>query len=362
VVTHKRYRSNKNTYHEIRRVSDRLCKENELSVIEPQAKKTYGKSYDNYFPEQSSGSWRQKLQNAIDNLIYEAKDFDDLLKRMEAQGYKVKRGKYVSFCAPGQERYTRAKSIGEDYTEEAIRRRIAEKPTRRTAEPPTIAPPIAAVGKPETIKAKIDIAGNPKFAESRGLRQWASIQNLQNLAAAFNLMMSYGGLDEFNKVYADCRADVATIENGIKANNERITGLKYLRTDVQTYHRTKPVYTQYRDMKKAKDNITFFGKDKAEEYRAEHDTDITAHEDARRDLKGYTTLPKVADINAEITKIQAANVNNSKALSTKKAELRQCANIYDHLKFLQREHEPPPPPREQQQTCTQTKKRNDVSL
>ena len=79
VVTHKKYRSNKNTYHEIRRISDKLCKENELSVIEPQGK-TYGKSYDSYRPDQTSGSWRQKLQTAIDSLMPYAKDFDELLK------------------------------------------------------------------------------------------------------------------------------------------------------------------------------------------------------------------------------------------------------------------------------------------
>jgi hypothetical protein len=95
-VTHNKYRSNKNTYHEIRNVSDRLCKEYELPVIEPQAK-TYGKSYDRYRPDQTSGSWRQKLQSAIDSLIPQAKDFEDLLKQMEAQGYRIKRGKYISF-------------------------------------------------------------------------------------------------------------------------------------------------------------------------------------------------------------------------------------------------------------------------
>jgi len=357
VVTHKKYRSNKNTYHEIRRISNKLCKENELSVIKPQAK-TYGKSYDSYRPDQTSGSWRQKLQNAIDSLIPYAKDFDELLKLMEAQGYKVKRGKYVSFCAPGQERFTRAKSIGDGYTEEAIKQKILRKPEHKKGTPPTIAPPIAAVEKPEALKAKIDIAGNQKFAESPGLRQWASIQNLQNTAKAFILMMEYGGLDEFNKVYADCRTDVDTIENGIKANNERLTGLKYLREDVQTYHRTRPVYTQYREMKRAKDNITFFGKDKAEEYRNNNESDITAHENARRDFNGYKTLPKVEAINAEIAKIKAANVNNGKALSTKKAELKQLGNIHDYLHFLQREHEPPPPQREPKQH----KRNNDLSL
>jgi len=362
VMTHKKYRSNKNTYHEIRNISDKLCKENELSVIVPQAK-TYGKSYDNYYPDQTSGSWRKKLQATIDSLIYEANDFEDLLKLMEAQGYKIKRGKHISFCASGQERFTRTKSIGEDYTEEAIRRRILEKPERRTAEQPIpktppVIPPLVPVKKPETIKPKIDIAGNPIYAERRGLEQWARLQNLKNTVAAFNLMMSYGGMEAFNKVYADCRTDVDTITNGIQANNDRIKGLGYLRTDIQTYHRTKPVYTQYRDMKKAKNNITFFGKDKAEEFRNSNESDIIAHENARNDLKGYKMLPKVETINAEITKIKSANVTNNKSLAIKKAELKQFGIVHDYLHYLRREHEPPPPQREPKQQ----KRSNDISL
>jgi hypothetical protein len=177
-------------------------------------------------------SWKAKLKNAIDAAILESSDFEDFIKRMESQGYAVKRNKHISFSAPGQERFTRAKVLGEDYTEEAIKRKISEKP-----EPPTeekISPPIPQtpntpppVEKPKAIPPLIDIAGNPKYAESRGLEQWARLQNLKNTVAAFNLMMEYGGLDAFNKVYLACRTDVDTIENGIKANGERITALNY---------------------------------------------------------------------------------------------------------------------------------------
>jgi len=157
IVTHKKYRSNKNTYHEIRNISDKLCKEYELSVIEPQETKTYGKSYDRYRPDQTSGSWRDKLKAAIDSLIPEAKDFEDLLRLMEQQGYKIKRGKHISFCAEGQERFTRMKSIGEGYTEEEIKKLIAEKPERRPEEK---APPTMPKGVTETVTPSLTKGGN----------------------------------------------------------------------------------------------------------------------------------------------------------------------------------------------------------
>ena len=261
------------------------------------------------------------------------------------------------------------KSLGEGYTEEAIKRKILEKPIRRAEEkappiipPPTIAPP---VDKPETIRAKIDIAGNPIYAESRGLEQWAKLQNLQNLAAAFNLMLSYGGLEAFNKLYSECRTDVDTIENGIKANNDRLKAWGNLRKDIAEYKRTLPVYRQYREMKKAKGNITIFGKDKAEEFRnhGKNNADIIIHENMIDSLRDYERpLYSNATINGEIEKIKAANVRNNTALAQKKAELKKFAAVHSHLHFLQREFAPPPPPKEQEQTRAQTKKRNNHSL
>ena len=202
--------------------------------------------------------------------------------------------------------------------------------------------------KPETLKSKIDIAGNPIYAEHRGLEQWARLQNLKNTAAAFNLMMSYGGMEAFNKLYSDCRTVVATIENGIKANNERATGLKYLRDDISTYNRTKPIYKEYTETK-------FF----KERFRSKHESDIIDHENARRELKNYKRpLPKVETLNEQLTKIKSANVTNNKSLAIKKAELKQLSIVHDYLHYLRREHEPPPPQKEPKQQ----KRSNDISL
>ena len=349
VVTHKKYRSNKNTYHDIRKVSDRLCKEYELSVIVPKDE-SYGKSYDDYYPDKTSGSWKQKLQAAIDRLIPEAKDFEDLLKLMEAQGYVIKRNKYISFQAPGQERFTRLKLLGEGYTEEAIKRKILEKPKAPAEEKiqPVAPPPtMPQADKPKAIKPPIDIAGNPKYAKSRGLEQWAKIQNLKNTVAAYNLMMEYGGLDAFNKLYSACRTEVDTITNGIEANEKRIKSLGYLRKDIAAYNRTKPIYKEYEETK-------FF----KERFRKKHESEIIQHENAVIDLQDYKRpLPKVKDLDAQIEQIKAANVNNRKALTKKKADLNQFSVVHSYLSYLQREHEPPPPPREQ------TRKRSyDISL
>ena len=122
MVQQRKYISNRRSYAYIRRTSDRLCKENGLSVVKPGKDK--GKSYAEWDAQRKGKSWKAKLKIAIDAAIPQAKDFDDFLRLMQAQGYEIKQGKFTSFRAPGQERFTRCKTLGEDYTEEAITRRI----------------------------------------------------------------------------------------------------------------------------------------------------------------------------------------------------------------------------------------------
>lgn len=117
-VDYKKYHSNKQSYHFIRRTSDRICKEHGLSVVVPGQDK--GKSYAEYTAEKQGTSYKAKLKTAIDTLIPQVKDFDELLRRLQEMGYEIKQGKYISFRAAGQERFTRTKTLGAAYTEEAI--------------------------------------------------------------------------------------------------------------------------------------------------------------------------------------------------------------------------------------------------
>ena len=96
-VDYKKYHSNKQSYHFIRRTSDRICKEHGLSVVVPGQDK--GKSYAEYTAEKQGTSYKAKLKTAIDTLIPQVKDFDELLRRLQEMGYEIKQGKYISFRA-----------------------------------------------------------------------------------------------------------------------------------------------------------------------------------------------------------------------------------------------------------------------
>ena len=83
-----------------------------------------GMDYKEYTEAKRGTSWKQKLKQTIDRCIITAKDWDEFLKLMQEAGYEIKPGKYISFRAEGQERFTRSKTIGENYTEERIKERI----------------------------------------------------------------------------------------------------------------------------------------------------------------------------------------------------------------------------------------------
>ena len=160
---HKKYISNRKSYAQIRHVSDRLCRENGLSVVTPGAER--GKQYAEWDAQRKGTSYKQKLKIAIDRLIPISKDLDDLLRRLEAEGYEIKRGKYISFRAPGQERFTRAKTLGEAYTEEAIAERIKGKVILKTPKP-----------ERSGVSLLIDIENCIKAQQSAGYERWAKLK------------------------------------------------------------------------------------------------------------------------------------------------------------------------------------------
>ena len=169
-VDYHAYKSYKRIYYDMREVSDRLCKENGLSVIPPSQNK--GMGYKEYTEAKRGTSWKQKLKQTIDRLVITAKDYDDFLRLMQEAGYEIKTGKYISFRAEGQERFTRSKTIGENYTEERIKERIAGRTPRRSQRQAT----------PKGISLIGDIQERIRLIDSRGYEYKAKLTILKEAA------------------------------------------------------------------------------------------------------------------------------------------------------------------------------------
>ncbi|MBD5469115.1 MAG: relaxase/mobilization nuclease domain-containing protein [Lachnospiraceae bacterium] len=124
-VNHRKYHHGNKEKKRMRDISDKLCYENNLSVIEETSGRK-GKNYEEYQQSKAGTSWKERLADLIDKAISESASFDEFLEKIELEGVEIKRGKHISFrCGLlGQERMTRGKQIGEGYTEDAIRARI----------------------------------------------------------------------------------------------------------------------------------------------------------------------------------------------------------------------------------------------
>lgn len=120
----KRYNDCKGTYDLLRRTSDRLCQEYGLSVIEnPQRGKR--RSYDAWQAERDGkATWWSIVRNDMDIAIKQSVSTQAFIRHLKALGYEIKPGKYLAIRPQGKERFIRLKTLGDNYTEDAIKRRI----------------------------------------------------------------------------------------------------------------------------------------------------------------------------------------------------------------------------------------------
>ena len=332
-VNYHAYKSYKRIYYDMREVSDRLCKENGLSVIPPSQNK--GMSYKEYTEAKRGTSWKQKLKQTIDRLVITAKDYDDFLRLMQEAGYEIKPGKYISFRAEGQERFTRSKTIGENYTEERIKDRIAGRTPRRNRRQ-TVPKGISLIG---------DIQERIRLIDSKGYEYKAKLTILKEAARTLNYLTEKNLLQ-----YADLEKKVEDVHSSYDRTGKELKGVEARLREVQpliknisNYQRLKPVYDAFQ---KAKDKPGF---------KAKHEAELVIFEAARSTLlamQGDEKLPSMKTLQAEQQRLLEEQQRLYDERAKLKKEVRQIETIKsnvdtflapsvdhdrDHLRSTQRE-------------------------
>ena len=308
-VDYHAYKSYKRIYYDMREVSDRLCKENGLSVIPPSQNK--GMGYKEYTEAKRGTSWKQKLKQTIDRLVITAKDYDDFLRLMQEAGYEIKTGKYISFRAEGQERFTRSKTIGENYTEERIKERIAGRTPRRSQRQTT----------PKGISLIRDIQERIRLIDSKGYEHKAKLTILKEAARTLNYLTENNLLQ-----YADLEKKVEDIHSSYDRTGKELKGVEARLREVQpliknisNYQRLKPVYDAFQ---KAKDKPGF---------KAKHEAELVIFEAARSTLlamQGDEKLPSLKTLKAE----QAQLFEEQERLYAERNRLKKEAKQIETIK------------------------------
>lgn len=311
----------------VRRISDRLCLEHGLSIVEnPQPSRGH---YGSWLGEGRPPSARDTVRAAIDEALErKPADFDAFLSEMEAAGFVSKRrGDTLSFLAPGQERYTRLResTLGGDYTEDAIRERILGL---------RISPPFRKPA-PE-ISLLIDIQSAVQSGKGPGYERWAKVFNLKQLARAVSYLKEHGGMsaeDLRNKAEA-ARARFQECSEQVKSLDSRLSGNAEFQKMIIGYFKTRDVYAAYRKAGYSK------------KFLAGHEREIQLHKTAKAyfDQRGAARLPSVSSLREEYGALLNEKKNAWAAYRQARTEMRELAIVQANVDALLG---PPPAGREQ---------------
>ena len=314
----------------LRRLSDRVCLEHALSVVERPKLHSKGRflHYGQWQGEVRPPSQKEQIRCAIDTALSKRPaDFADFLRRMEAVGFQVVhgRGGVISFRAPGHDRAARlrASTLGAGYGREDIQAVIDGKAPTRTA-------PVRRAPTPRRVNLLIDIQERMRQGKGPAYERWAKVYNLKQMAAALQYLKEHQ-LFEYDDLAA--KTDAATerfhtLAGDIQQTEAELSRVSDLMAAVVQYAKTRPAFDGYKAAKYSR------------KYLAEHEAELADYRAAKAtmaELLGGEKLPKM-DVLKEKRR-QLAAQKKAFYLEYRKAqqdmrELVAVKGSVDHLRGL----------------------------
>ena len=269
----------------VQRLSDLICLEHQLSVIEIKPYRERQKR--TLYPPRESN--RDKLCAVIDNILLSEKpaSFEGFLQKLEQRGYEIKRGKYTSVKGTRQKRFIRFRTLGAGYSEDEIKAVIAGDAEHcpHQKQPP----------KEQPFHLLVDIQAKLSEGKSEGYARWAKKYNLKEMSKTLIFLQEkkIGSIKEMQERVDAATARYHELGDSIKVAETRMAEIAVLRTHIVNYAKTRPVYDAYRK--------AGYSKRFLENYRAE----ITLHKAAKAAFNeaNLKKLPKVKELDAEYSKL-----------------------------------------------------------
>jgi hypothetical protein len=222
----------------IRRISDLLCAEHGLSIIEnPAPSKGFG---DKWRGGERKPSWKSVLREKIDDILPSCTSFESFLESLRTAGYTVnEERKYISVLAPGQKKPTRLKSLGDEYTEAAIRARLGRVKIIASSN---------GSGTRSAPSLLIDIGAKIREGKGAGYEQWAKIFNLKQAAKTLIFLQEQGidSYEDLKRKAAAASNEFNSLTEKIKDADKRLNGISELQKQIGAYGKTRAVYDAYK--------------------------------------------------------------------------------------------------------------------
>lgn len=298
----------------VARLSDLICLEHELSVIENPRRGNH--SYRKWLGERAAPSHRDLLRAAIDGALEnKPRDFETFLSMVAKAGYTIGRGKHLTFRGEGQKQNIRLRSLGEGYSEAEIRAVIAGE---RTHEPQKNMRKVRAAYTPQKEKPEsqllIDIQAKLKAGKGVGYERWATKFNLKQMAQTVAYLQEHGLMDyeQLTAKTSEVTASYHALSEKIRSAEKRMAEIAVLKTHIIHYVKTREVYAGYRKAGYSK------------KYLAEHESEITLHKAAKKafDELDVQKLPTVKSLSAEYARLLAEKKEVYGAYRAAREEMR----------------------------------------
>ena len=303
----------------IRKISDKLCLENGLSIIE--APKQGPSHYGKWLGDKKPISWQEKLRQTIDAVMAQKPaDFDTFLKLMMESGYEVKQGLHLAFKASGQQKFTRLRSLGEGYSEDELRSAILGK----TVHTPKVKRPYRK--NPDKIHLLVDIQAKLQAGKGPGYERWAKVFNLKQMAQTINFLTEnnitdYETLVEKTKAATDRYHELS---QQIKDLEKRMAEITELKKHIINYAKTKEIYTAYRES-------GFSGR-----FYEANTEDILLHQSAKQafSLLSAKQIPAMKNLQLEYRKCSSAKKSLSADYRSMKNIMKQSVIIKNNVDLI----------------------------
>ena len=303
----------------IRRMNDKLCLEHGLSIVEnPKPSREH---YGTWLGNKKQPSFQEQIRIAIDAALEEKpKDFEELLQKLETAGLEVNRErKHLRFRVPGQENYTRCDTLKGDYTEQAIKERIAGTRTVK---------PRHAFSKKTVSKVGllVDIEVAIRSGKGPGYERWAKVFNLKQLSQAVLYLKEHGdmGYEDLLEKANATTTNFNTLSVQIKDLESKMNANAELQKQIVNYAKTRAVYVEYRKAGYSK------------KFRTEHEAEILLHQAAKNhfDELGIKKLPSVKSLREEYTDLLEQKRKAYSAYKQAKNDMKELHNVRANVEYL----------------------------
>lgn len=310
----------------IRRLSDTLCIQHGLSIVE--TPKRHGKSYNKWLSDQAKPTHRDVLRDAIDMaLMQRPADFDALLDLLRAAGWKTKLGKRVSLHRQDQKRFIRLDTLGDDYSEEKLRVVLAGK-ARHTPHPLKQ----KASAPEKQVNMLVDIQAKLQAGKGAGYERWAKVFNLKQMAQTLNYLSEHGLLDyaDLEKQTVAATARFNELSETIHDAEARMSEIAALKAQIINYVKTRETYAAYRKAGYSK------------QYLAAHEQEILLHKAAKKafDELGIKKLPTIKALQEEYTRKLAQKKTAYGEYRKARDEMRQILTVKANVDSILGKHDP----------------------